>query len=120
MNPLQEYPNLRRWCYRSLWGSGVFLGAVQAGYAVAEHPSPSWVKIALGVLAYVSVASNYTADRNVFPSTVIKADPPAEVSVTVSESAVTIEPASPTVSSEGVTYDGHGAPIYDAKHDRED
>lgn len=56
---------MRQWVYRTFWVVGVLLGATQAGYAVAEAASPAWVKIALGVLAYVSVATNYTADRNV-------------------------------------------------------
>ncbi len=69
MNPLQEYPAIRQWCYRIMWINLLTLGATQAGYAVAEQASPGWLKVALGVLAYVSVATNYTADRNVTPTT---------------------------------------------------
>ena len=51
------------------------------------------------------------AASNVVPQVTVAADPPTKV---------TVESLDPIVSSEGVTYDGHGAPIYDAKHDRED
>lgn len=65
MNPLQEYPVIRQWAYRAVWFVGVVLGGIQIWYATTDAPTPSWVQPALAVLAYVGVATNYTADKNV-------------------------------------------------------
>lgn len=63
--PLEEYPQVRQWAYRAFWVIGLALGAVQIWYATAGGEQPDWLLPALAVLAYVSVATNYTADRNV-------------------------------------------------------
>jgi len=34
--------------------AGVALGGIQTGYTIAETPTPTWVKVAMGVLAYVA------------------------------------------------------------------
>lgn len=68
-NPLEEFPKLRRYLYRLLWIAGIITGLWQAAStAVPELSSPTSTKIVAGVLAviaYLSVVSNYTADRNV-------------------------------------------------------
>lgn len=68
MTPLQEYPRVRQWLYRALWGSGVLLGSVQVWCLATSTTSPSWLAGSFAVLGYVSIATNYTADRNVKPA----------------------------------------------------
>lgn len=68
-NPLEEYPVLRQWAYRVVWFVGLVLGGVQIWFATTGTPAPDWLLPALAVLAYVSIATNYTADRNVAPTT---------------------------------------------------
>jgi hypothetical protein len=65
MNPLKEYPQVRQWAYRVVWGVGLLLGAIQIYTVTVGEGVPAWVTGALAVLAYVSVATNYTADVNV-------------------------------------------------------
>lgn len=43
---------------------GVALGGLQVGYTIAETPQPTWVKVAVGVFAYVGVAIGATAASN--------------------------------------------------------
>lgn len=77
MNPLQEYPAVRRWAYRAVWVVGLVLGAIQAYLLTVGAESPDWLLGAVAVLGYVSIATNYTADRNVSPTTVAET-PPAD------------------------------------------
>lgn len=66
MNPLEEYPVLRRWAYRAVWVVGLILGATQVAFAtIGDGAQPEWLLAALAVLGYVSIATNYTADKNV-------------------------------------------------------
>lgn len=65
MNPLNDYPQVRQWMYRAFWIIGVVLGVIQAYCSAVDISTPVWYKGALAVLAYVSIATNYTADRNV-------------------------------------------------------
>ena len=64
-NPLQEYPVVRQWAYRFVWFTGLVLGGIQVWYGTTQSLQPTWLLPALAVLAYVSVATNYTADMNV-------------------------------------------------------
>ena len=56
---------VRQWVYRAFWVVGLCLGAVQIYTVTVGDDAPDWVIGALAVLAYLSVATNYTADRNV-------------------------------------------------------
>ena len=104
MNPLARIPeSVRLIAYLVYAALGpILLWAKVRGW-VGQEEVDLWVGLgtALGLTAASNIASQVT----------VATEPPA---------TVTIETANPTVSSEGVTYDGHGAPIYDAKHDRED
>jgi uncharacterized membrane protein YeiB len=77
-NPLQEFPEVRRWLYRVLWVAGALVGLWQAvSIAVPDLSTPTSTKVvagALAAIAYLSVVSNFTADRNV---TIPEKDPPA-------------------------------------------
>lgn len=68
-NPLQEFPAVRRWMYRGLWMAGAAIGLWQAvSSAVPDLSTPLTTKVTAGLLAvvaYLSVLSNFTADRNV-------------------------------------------------------
>jgi hypothetical protein len=75
VNPLQEYPAVRQWAYRIVWVVGLVLGAIQVYMVTVEADQPTWLTGALGVLAYVSVATNFTADRNVAKTTVAETPP---------------------------------------------
>jgi hypothetical protein len=75
MNPLQEFPAVRQWAYRAVWVVGLALGAVQVYMVTIGNDQPEWLTGALAVLAYVSVATNFTADRNVSPTTVAETPP---------------------------------------------
>lgn len=44
--------------------AGVALGGLQVGYQVAETGQPTWLKVAVGVFAYVGVAIGATAASN--------------------------------------------------------
>lgn len=66
-NPLEEYPALRQWAYRLVWFVGLVLGGIQIWFATTNTEAPAWLLPALAVLGYVSIATNYTADRNVAP-----------------------------------------------------
>jgi hypothetical protein len=76
MTPLQEYPTVRQWAYRVVWGVGLVLGAIQVFVVTTGGEQPGWLNGALAVLAYVSVATSFTADRNVAPTT--RAETPPE------------------------------------------
>jgi hypothetical protein len=75
VNPLQEFPAVRQWAYRVVWVVGLILGAIQVYMVTVEQDQPTWLTGALGVLAYVSVATNFTADRNVAKTTVAETPP---------------------------------------------
>lgn len=75
MTPLQEYPTIRQWAYRVFWGVGLVLGAIQVYILTTGGDSPSWLLGAVGVLGYVSIATNYTADRNVAKTTEAETPP---------------------------------------------
>ena len=75
MNPLQEYPAVRQWAYRIVWVVGLVLGAIQVYIVTVDRSQPEWLTGALAVLAYVSVATNFTADRNVAKTTVAETPP---------------------------------------------
>lgn len=67
-NPLLEFPEVRKWLYRVLWIAGAAVGLFQAVLAAVGMDSPTVQKViagALAAIAYLSVLSNYTADRNV-------------------------------------------------------
>ena len=64
MNPLEEYPAIRRWVYRVFWIAGVAIGATQVVYLTIGQDQPVWLTAAVAVLAYLSIATNYQADRN--------------------------------------------------------
>lgn len=64
-NPLEQYPAIRQWAYRAFWVAGLVLGSIQVYCMTVEQPTPTWFKGAIGVLGYLSIATNYTADRNV-------------------------------------------------------
>lgn len=66
MNPLEEFPVIRRWLYRCHWTSVAVLGAVQVGYAaVPDASAPGFLLPATAVLAYVGGILTATADTNV-------------------------------------------------------
>lgn len=74
--PLEQYPHIRQWAYRLLWIVGLAMGALQVWFTTTPaDDQPSWILPALAVLAYVSIATNYTADRNVSPTTVEQTPP---------------------------------------------
>lgn len=70
-NPLLEYPVVRKWLYRVLWVAGAVVGLTQAVLSATDTHSATINTViagALAAIAYLSVLSNYTADRNVAPS----------------------------------------------------
>lgn len=77
MTPLQEYPAVRQWAYRVLWIVGLVLGAIQVYILTVGGDSPPWLLGAVAVLGYLSIATNYTADRNVAKTTAAET-PPAD------------------------------------------
>ena len=112
----------------TLWGRepALIIGALQAVIALAVgFGAPlSQEQTALILAASAAILAVITRQQ-VTPNASVAArvdddPPPAVVAGPASEvptgDPVTVEPI---VSSEGVTYDGHGAPIYDAKHDRQ-
>ena len=104
MNPLTAIPEgVRRWLYVVYAVLGPVLLWTKAHGWTGQTEIDLWV--GLGTALGLTAASNITSQVT------IATEPPA---------TVTVEPANPIVSSEGVTYDDHGAPTYDAKHDRED
>jgi len=100
-NPLEEYPQARQWAYRAFWIIGLALGAVQIWYATAGGDLPDWLLPALAVLAYISVATNYTADRNVNTT---KEEPMAKLSAVPDTQEIPEGPRGP-VDEQGA-YDG--------------
>lgn len=64
-NPLESFPVVRQWAYRVYWLVGIAVTATQVGYVTATGTSPSWITVALAVLAYVGIALGFQADRNV-------------------------------------------------------
>ena len=103
MNPLARIPEpVRLVAYLVYAALGPILLWAKARGWVGQEEVDLWV--GLGTALGLTAASNITSQVT------IATEPPA---------TVTVEPANPIVSSEGVTYDGHGAPTYDAKHDRD-
>jgi hypothetical protein len=83
VNPLNEYPQARKYAYIVSFVVGLALGAFQVGFAAAEHHGlPTWLKVALAVYAFVAAGLGLTAAQNV-PSyrDVVEGDarPPAGV-----------------------------------------
>lgn len=70
MNPLAESPRIRKIVYRIMWIIGVALGSIQTWYlTVSSEATPPWLKGAFAVYGFVSIATNFTADRNVTQNT---------------------------------------------------
>ena len=90
----------------------VYLAYAVLGPVLIYTEARGWTGAAEYAL-YVGVgtAVGLTAASNLTPSVHVAPDSPAVVTVE------TVEPVDPIVSSEGVRFDGFGAP-YDAKHDR--
>lgn len=65
MNPLEENPTARKRAYQAFWIISLIVGATQVGFATAEAPTPTWLKVVLGVLPFVGAAIGYTAQVNV-------------------------------------------------------
>jgi hypothetical protein len=67
-NPLLEFPVIRQWLYRVLWIAGAAVGLTQAVLSATDTHNDTINKVIAGLLAaiaYLSILSNYTADRNV-------------------------------------------------------
>ena len=63
-NPLEEYPKARKRAYQVFWGASLAVGSAQIGFATAEAPVPTWLKVALAVLPFVGAGIGYTAQAN--------------------------------------------------------
>lgn len=64
MNPLEEFPEVRKWVYRVYWLTIVIVGACQIGWVTATGETPVWILVALAILAYIGGITNFQADRN--------------------------------------------------------
>jgi hypothetical protein len=65
MNPLKEYPAVRRALYQAHWVAVAVLGGVQVWYATTGSDAPSWLPPALAVAAYVGGVLSTQASVNV-------------------------------------------------------
>ncbi len=65
MNPLADYPAVRRIAYYATFVIGLTLGGVQVGYASADAGQPTWLTVALSVFAFVASGLGLTAAQNV-------------------------------------------------------
>lgn len=57
-------PELRKKLYAIFGVIGLALGAVQVGFASAGVDQPTWVQVALSVLAFVGAGFGFTAAAN--------------------------------------------------------
>jgi hypothetical protein len=59
-----------------VWVVGLVLGAITVYTTTTEaNDTPGWLVAASAVLGYISIATNYTADRNVAPTTLAETPP---------------------------------------------
>lgn len=66
MNPLNEYPRIRKAVYAVQWVVSGVLGATGVALlAIDPHNIPLWYTIATGVVAFATVYTGVTANRNV-------------------------------------------------------
>jgi hypothetical protein len=66
MNPLEQYPNVRRYVYAGMWLVGLVLTAAQIGVAAIDGAQqPAWLTVALAVFPAVAAYVGYTAQQNV-------------------------------------------------------
>lgn len=64
MNPLSDYPTVRRWLYLVSFLLGLGLGGAQVGYAAANVDQPTWLLVSLAVYAFVAAGTGLTAVQN--------------------------------------------------------
>jgi hypothetical protein len=80
VNPLEEFPNIRKWVYRVYWIVGVIVTAIQIGFVAATGSSPLWAGVTIAVLAYIGFALGFQADVNTpkrpSPPAIVPAPPP--------------------------------------------
>jgi hypothetical protein len=64
INPLADYPGIRKAGYTLLWTIGIALGAISVGYGSTDNSTPDWLKAALAVYAFLGGALGFTASQH--------------------------------------------------------
>ena len=64
MNPLSEYPEIRKYLYTLYWVVGIVLGSLSAAYSLGDT-IPHWLKVFAVVYGYVAIPLGFTAAQNV-------------------------------------------------------
>ena len=64
MNPLDDYPAIRKRVYQVFWGLALILGCLNVGYLAVDHDYPTWLIITNAVFPFASTYIGYTAVRN--------------------------------------------------------
>lgn len=64
MNPLADYPGVRRVLYAVSFVVGLGLSGTQIGFAAAEAGQPVWLNVALAVYAFLAAGLGVTAASN--------------------------------------------------------
>ena len=73
MNPLSQYPSVRRYLYLGMWVVGLILTAAQIGVAaIPDAQQPGWLTVALAVFPAVATYVGYTAQQNTRQSLVAR------------------------------------------------
>ena len=64
MNPLEDYPQVRKTLYLVMFVLGAALGAAQVGFGAANVDQPTWLIVTLSVYAFLSSYLGLTAATN--------------------------------------------------------
>lgn len=72
MNPLDDYPNIRKWIYTAFWVLALVQGGCNVAF-LAVGELPVWLVVINVVVPFVGGYIGYTAKRNV--NTVDPRDP---------------------------------------------
>lgn len=65
MNPLNDYPEIRKWVYVVFWVVGLGLSGWQVGIGtIPGAHNPTVLNVALGVYAFLGTAIGFTAASN--------------------------------------------------------
>jgi len=67
VNPLNDYPDVRRWVYLVFWVAALAVGALNVGFLAAGGPDslPVWLVVVNAVMPFVGGYIGYTARANV-------------------------------------------------------
>lgn len=85
---------------------GLAISGTTVGYSTANQPQPLWLRIAIAVFSFLSVAVGYTAASHTPNATVsndgpVPANDPVAPTPPVVTNTVVVPPAAPTISPEG-------------------